>query len=197
MTFTDPTAAVPLELRTGEFVLRPITAADAERDYAAVMETREQLRLWEQSTWPADDFTVEDNRQDLVDLEERHRAHRAFTYAVVDPADTESWGCVYLFPTTATFLARSTVTPVSGDDWADVDAVAYFWVRASRSETGLDARLLAAVRAWLAGEWGFARTVYVTNEQFDQQVALLASTDLRLQFELVEPGKAGRYLVFG
>jgi hypothetical protein len=178
-------------------VLRPIVAGDAERDHAAVMETREHLRLWEQSTWPADDFTVEGNREDLVGLEERHAAHRAFTFTVVDPDDTECLGCVYVFPTSAKFLATSAVTPVGDEAWDDVEAVVYFWARLSRMETGMDERLLAALRRWFADEWGLERTVYVTNEQFTQQVDLIRRTDLRLRFELREPDKAGTYLVFG
>jgi hypothetical protein len=89
------------------------------------------------------------------------------------------------------------VTPVGDAEWADVDAVVFFWVRLSRMETGMDERLLAALRSWFTKEWGFAKTVYVTNEQFTQQVDLLRRTDLTLRFELVEPGKPGKYLVFG
>jgi hypothetical protein len=197
VSFTDPNEAVPAELRTEEFVLRPIVADDAELDHAAVMETREDLRLWEQSTWPADDFTVEANRKDLVNLERRHAEHRAFTYTVLDPAGIECLGCVYIFPTTAAFLVKSTVTPVGGEVWADVDAVVYFWARKSRMKTGVDERLLTALRAWFGEEWKFERTVYVTNEQFEQQMDLLNRTELTVRFELLESGKAGKYLVFG
>ena len=55
--------------RADEFILRPITAADARFDCEAVMDSREYLRQWEQSTWPEDDFTVADNQSDLVDHE--------------------------------------------------------------------------------------------------------------------------------
>lgn len=200
MPTSDLHEPTPAELRTDELVLRPITADDAAMDHAAVMETREHLRLWEQSSWPADDFTVEANRADLVDLEQRHAAGRAFTYTVLDPLDphrTECLGCVYVFPTNATFLTRATVTPVGDDEWARVQAVVYFWVRRSRMETGLDARLLTALRAWFAEAWQLERTVFVTNEQFTQQIDLIERTDLTRRFELVEPGKAGTYLVFG
>ena len=203
MSFTDPNTPVPTGLRTEWFVLRPITAGDAEADHDAVLETRQQLRLWEQSSWPADDFTVEANRADLVGLAERHAAHRAFTYTVLDPAGTQCLGCVYLFPTDATFLARSMVTPVADDRWSEVDAVVYFWVRLSRMaapspETpGLDERLLAALRSWLPDEWQFRSVVYVTNEQFTQQVDLIERADLALKFRLREPDKDGTYLVFG
>jgi hypothetical protein len=195
--FPEPGDPVPHGLRTEEFLLRPISAGDAERDHAAVMETREYLRLWEQSAWPADDFTVEANREDLVDLERRHAEHRAFTYTVIDPEEDQSLGCVYIFPTTAAFLARSSVTALADDTWADVDAVIFFWARKSRMETGMDERLLTALRAWFHEDWNLRSTVYVTNEQFEQQVDVLDRTDLRLKFELLEPGKPGRYLVFG
>jgi len=197
MSILESDEPVPVELRTDEFTLRPITAGDAERDYAAVIESREYLRLWEQSTWPADDFTVEENRDDLAGLEQRHAEHRAFTYTVVDPDDTQALGCVYVFPTSAKFLAEATVTALGDDAWDDVDAVVYFWTRGSRMEQGMDERLLAALRPWFRDEWKTERTVYVTNEQFTQQAELLRATDLSLKFELVEPGKPGTYLVFG
>jgi hypothetical protein len=197
VSFTDSTGPVPTELRTDEFALRPIVADDAEADYAAVIETREYLRLWQQSAWPEDDFTVEANRKDLVDLEQRHAEHRAFTYTVLDPDGTKCLGCVYVFPTSATFLVKSTVTPVGDDQWADVNAVVFFWVRLSQVQTGMDGRLLAALRAWFNEEWKLNRAVYVTNEQFEQQVDLIDRTDLTLKFELLEPGKPGKYLVYG
>ena len=197
MPFTESTEPVPAELRTAEFVLRPIVAGDAESDYAAVMETRVHLRLWQQSTWPADDFTVEANRADLVDLEERHTAHRAFTYTVLDPGGTTCLGCVYVFPTSATFLAKSTVTAIGDEEWAQVDAVVFFWVRPAHMESRLDERLLAALRAWFGRDWKLEKTVYVTSEQFTQQVDLIGRTDLVLEFEVREPGKSGKHLAFG
>jgi len=195
--FSDATEPVPTELRTKEFVLRPIVVGDTEMDYAAVMETREQLRLWRQSTWPEDDFTVEANRKDLVDLEERHAAHRAFTYTLIDPDGTKCLGCVYVFPTSATFLAKSTVKPFGDEEWTDVDAVIFFWVRLHQMELGVDERLLAALRAWFRGEWKLDKTVYVTSEPFTQQLDLMNRTDLSRKFELLEPGKPGKRLAFG
>ncbi len=197
MPFTDSTEPVPAELRTDEFVLRPIVAGDTELDYAAVMETREYLRLWRQSTWPEDDFTVEANRKDVIDLEERHAARRAFTYTVLDPDGTRCLGCVYVFPTSATFLAKATVTPVGDDQWAGVDAVIFFWARLPEMEKGMDERLLAALRAWFADEWKLEKTVYVTSEQFTQQVDLLERTDLTLKFEVREPGQPRKRLAYG
>jgi hypothetical protein len=190
---TELNQPVPAELRTEEFALRPIVAGDAELDYAAVMATRAQLRLWRQSTWPEDDFTVEENRKDLVECEERHLAGRAFTYTVLDPGGAECLGCVYVFSTTAKFLARAAVTPVGDDEWADVEAVVFFWARSP----SIEERLLAALRTWFTEKWKRTRTVYVTSEPFTQQMDLLNRTDMQVKFELQEPGMSGKRLVFG
>lgn len=198
LSIVDPRRALPAGLKTDEFFLRPIVAADAARDYAAVMETRIDLRVWEQSSWPADDFTVDANRADLADLEQRHANRRAFTYTVLDPTGTDCLGCIYIFPTNATFLTKATVTPATGDArWADVDAVVYFWVRESRISSDLDVRLLAAVRSWMDEVWALERTVFVANEQYERQVRLLDRAGLSVRFELDEPGKPGTYLAFG
>lgn len=197
MSIIDSDEPIPAGFETAAFVVRPITPDDAELDHAALMETRELLRLWEQSTWPTDDFTVDENRDDLVGLAQRHADRRAFTYAVLSPDGRESCGCVYLFTTSAAFLTKATVTALGDDDWSDVDAVVYFWVRLSQMKQGVDARLLAALRPWLRDAWRAETPVYVTNEQFGQQVDLLRSTDLRLMFSFTEPNKPGAYLAFG
>ncbi|GAB3586585.1 hypothetical protein GCM10027406_36960 [Leifsonia lichenia] len=194
---THVAGPIPAGLTTAEFVLRPIVADDAASDHAALMETRDDLRLWEQSTWPEDDFTVEANRADLAGLEERHNDRRALTYTVIDPAGDECLGCVYIFPTGASFLAKATVTPLGGEPWAEVDLVVYFWVRRTRMATRMDERLLAALRAWFAREWEADMVVFVTSELFTQQLELVRRTDLTPMFTLTEPGKSGTYLVFG
>lgn len=197
MPITEPGAVVPVGLTTPEFVLRPIRANDAEADHAALMDTRETLRLWQMSTWPEDDFTVEQNRDDLVGLEQRHDERRAYTYTVVDPSGTTCLGCVYVFPITATFLTRSEVTPVAGEDWQDVDAVVFFWVRGPQLATAMDERLLAALRSWFADDWGLARTVFATSELFTQQLDMFERSGLERAFELRDPAQPGRHLVFG
>ncbi len=186
----------PSGLTTDGFVLRPILATDAELDYAAVMESRDYLRTWEQTTWPEDDFTVAANRADLEKLEERHVARQAFTYTVLDPAGTECLGCVYLMPTDARSFAGARITPVGDHRWDDYDAAVYFWVRRSRLAARTDRALLDALRTWLATDWRLGGHLFVTNELFTQQVELIRDTDLELRFEVEEPDKPGRYLAY-
>ncbi|MBD8063366.1 GNAT family N-acetyltransferase [Oceanitalea stevensii] len=178
--------------------LRPITAADAELDHAAVMESRELLRPWEQTGWPADDFTVAENRADLEGLERRHAEGRAFTYTVLDPADTTCLGCVYLMPPDARMYDGAHIVPAAAEDrWEDVDAAVYFWVRASRLGAGTDRVLLEVLRDWLRDEWGLEHAAVVVPEDVAPQVAAVESTGLRLRFTVTEQGKPGRYLAYG
>ena len=189
-------ADVPEGFETPEFVLRPLWAADVELDYAAVMESRIELRPWEQTGWPADDFTVADDLVDLIDLEERHREKRSFTYTVLTPDGSECLGCVYLMPPDAASFTKAEITPVRDGRWSDVDAALYFWVRTSRLASGLDGRLLAALRDWMARDWQFERCVVVTNEQSAQQVELIEGTGRRRSFTIQGPGQPGAYLAF-
>ena len=186
----------PTELRTDEFLLRPIRAADAALDYEAVMASKDYLRPWEQTGWPADDFTLEDNREDVVKLERWHTAGERFTYTVLDPSETQCLGCVYIAPTGAPLFARKQIAALDGGRWSDYAVAVHFWVRTSRLADELDRRLLDALGPWLAQEWQIARHLIVTNEQVVQQVTLIESTGRRLSFRLSDPKMPGDYLAY-
>lgn len=196
MPFNDAVEPVPNGIRTDDFLLRPIRVADAELDYEAVMESRAFLRVWEQSTWPEDSFTVDANREDLQRLERRHAARDSFAYTVMNPTETQCLGCVYLFPTTAAPFGRSKISASDGAVWSDYPAAVYFWVRLSRLADALDRRLLAAIGPWLRDDWGFDGTLFVTNEQFTQQVEMMEGAGLRLRFRIEDPKATGRFLAY-
>lgn len=171
-------------------------ASDAELDYVAVMESREFLRKWEQSTWPEDDFTVEANREDLLKAERRHANGDAFTYTVMNLEQTECLGCVYVLPPDAKMFTAAQVTALGADQWSDCDATVFFWVRKSRLPAGLDRALLDSLVTWFQQEWSCKAPVIVTNEQFDQQVAMIEGSKLRRRFEIKAPNDPGKYLAY-
>lgn len=183
-------------LTADAFTLRPIVAADAELDYAAVMDSREDLRKWEQSSWPEDDFTLAANQRDVEMLERRHADGAAFTYTVLNSTETQCLGCVYIMATDAQMFATARITPVADRPWNTYDAAVYYWVRSSRLGTATDRALLEALRTWLRQDWTFDGHLIVTNEEFTQQAELIGRTDLELRFEIEEPGKPGRYLAY-
>ena len=86
-------------------------------------------------------MTREEDRADLQRHAEEIERHESFNYALLDADETELLGCVYVDP--------------PEKDGADADVS--FWVRADELDTGLEAELEAAVRAWIAADWPFAK----------------------------------------
>src|SRR5438067_1060481 len=79
MEFYPASTPAPEEKRTNRLLLRPLQATDVELDYDAVMSSAEQVRRRSQSDWPADDFTLAQNLDDLQRHEREHRERVAFT----------------------------------------------------------------------------------------------------------------------
>lgn len=132
--FVHPTR---VELGTGHH-LRPIRESDADRDYPAVMGSRE--RLWslfgEKWGWPPATMTPEANRIDLARHEREAEAHESFNYALFDADETALLGCVYIDPAE--------------------DALITWWVVDEYAGTDLERALDAFVPEWIARDWPFA-----------------------------------------
>lgn len=137
---------VPERLVTDKFVIRPLRAADAELDYRAVMDSRERLLgvFGPDSDWPAPDLTLEADRRALANHEREHQQRSAFTYTVMDRAESEVLGCVYIMP-------------VHSDDY-DVQVV--YWVTEQAARKGGEAELGAELEAWLASAWPFVSVLF-------------------------------------
>lgn len=200
MVFGNENATIPNGLITNEFFIRRLSETDVELDYEAVMESREFLRKWEQSTWPADDFTLADNLKDLQRHEREHLNRESFTFTVMNPTETECLGCIYIFPQTARWLAKATKTSV-GDtgidtEWEDYEAVILFWIRQSRLAEGMDRRLLDILRPWFEQEWTFDGHLFQTNKEFEQQVSMFEAAGLQLQFEVEQSKDAAKDLAY-
>jgi hypothetical protein len=172
-------APVPDGTRSDRLLLRPLRATDVDADYDAVMSSRAMLRNWSQTTWPADDFTREENLRDLGRHEREHREGVAFTYTVLDPAASRCLGCVYLTPLPAA-LADSCEHGTHGTRLG-------FWVRASEVANDLDRHLLGVLRIWLASEWAFDTTLFSVSPQEIRQASLLAEAGLMLRAEVTLP----------
>jgi hypothetical protein len=196
MVFGDENITIPDGLVTNEFLIRPLSATDVELDYAAVMESREFLRKWEQSTWPADDFTLAGNLKDLERHEREHINRESFTFTVMNSTETECLGCIYIFPLTARWLSQAETTPMGDADWANYEAVVLFWIRQSRLVEAMDRQLLDILRPWLEQKWTFDGYLFLTNEQFEQQVAMFEAANLQFQIEVKLPKQPGKFRAY-
>ncbi|ACU70020.1 twin-arginine translocation pathway signal [Catenulispora acidiphila DSM 44928] len=137
---------VPTELITPRFRLEPLGPQHNAADHAAWTSSIEHIKAspgFADWSWPpADGMSLEANLADL----ERHAAdfvhRRGFTYTVLDTADGDVIGCVYIYP----LRSDNRVTDV------------HSWVRASHAE--LDEPLYTAVSTWLTDDWPLGELNY-------------------------------------
>lgn len=189
MAFYPAPKPVPGTLRTSKLLLAPLTPGHVELDYAALMESRLELRSWSGTSWPADDFTLEENRVDLARHEREHHDREAFTYTVLTPHGDECLGCVYITPA----AEHAEANPVLAE-WEDGSALVDWWVRTSRLAEELDGVLVDALIDWLSADWQFQRVRFGAREGNARQHRLVAA---RLGFDRsIEVRRRGRYDLF-
>ena len=167
-------------LRTDEFLLRPLRATDVQLDYDAVISSRAQLLRSSGGTWPREGFTLE---EDLADLERHEREHRervAFTYTMMNPAETECLGCLYMNPLER-ILGHDAE---SGEYLSDNTAYVSFWVRSTRLADELDRRLLTALIPWFLNEWAFSHVLFFAQKSEERQIMLFEEMGLRLLYSM-------------
>ena len=170
---------------TGDgFIVRALLPSDVELDHEAVMSSREFLYHWEQDPpYPPEDFTVDDNLEDLEQMDEEHRSGSRYTYTVMNTDESRVLGCVYLLPNDDRMYRTAEVTSHDGTDLTSVDAMVSFWVRVSTWDDGFERTLLEAVLAWLRDAWSIERPVIITNEALDHQIATIESLGLTRRFD--------------
>ena len=173
-------ARVPDALWTDEFLVRPLRATDVELDYDAVITSRAELFLRSGGTWPREGFTLEENLADLERHEQEHHDRIAFTYTVMNPAETECLGCMYINPLEG-LLKRA---GVSAEHIPNASAYVTFWVRQSRLADNLDRRLLQALISWFQSEWAFSQVVFVAQKAQERQLQLFKEAGMQLLYTL-------------
>ena len=137
-----PTFEVPVSLRTADFWLEPLGPQHNAADHDAWTSSIDHIRAtpgFAEDWPPVGGMSLDDNRADLQRHAEDFEQRTGFTYTVLDPADGDVIGCVYIYPSTR--------------EGFDVDVRS--WVRADRAE--LDGPVAAAVADWLASEWPLGR----------------------------------------
>jgi len=130
---------VPEKLETEEFRLRMLTVNDVVKDFDAVMSSFDHCRtIWPNGKWP-EGLTLEQNLIDLGWHQKEFQTRRSFAYTVVDPSESRVLGCVYIEPTRR----------------RGYEAEVFLWAHQSELAGGLELRLHAAVKEWIARAWPF------------------------------------------
>ena len=137
---------IPQRIEQANYVLRPLTPADVEKDYDAVMSSKQSLRqiFAQNDDWPDEHMSVQENYRDLERHQSDFEQRQGFTYTVETPEGDLCLGCVYIYPCRR----------------GDYDASVYYWVRDSAKAQGMEADLGAFLRHWLAEVWPFGQPVF-------------------------------------
>ena len=141
--FVPKDFVVPRTLETDEFRLRMLTVNDVIKDYDAVMSSAEHCQTIWGGKWP-EGLTLEQNLIDLGWHQKEFLTRRSFAYTVVRPDEAVVLGCVYILPTQK----------------CGYDAETYLWARQGELAGGLEDRLHAATRDWVASHWPFTKVAF-------------------------------------
>lgn len=152
---------IPNLLETNHFRLRMLSVYDVEKDYEAVIESREILHTMFGGPWPKPGFTLEENFDDLERHQQEFLDRKAFAYTVVSLDETQVLGCLYINPP-----QKYSQIPEFVEYWKKngSDAIVYMWVRQTEYEKGLDSRLFHTVKDWINTEWPFKKVGYPGRE---------------------------------
>lgn len=98
--FVPENFKAPFQVDANQFVLRKLTVDEVEKDYEAVMSSKESLRqiFSENDDWPSDTMTIKDNYNDLLEHQNEFDNNKGFAYTVVKPDDSKCIGCLYIYP---------------------------------------------------------------------------------------------------
>jgi hypothetical protein len=143
--FVDKNFKPPFQVKGDLYTLRKLTVEEVEKDYKAVMSSRESLRqiFCENDDWPSDDMTLEDNYKDLVMHQREFDQNEGFAYTIVTPDDQDCIGCLYIYPF----------------PYGQYDSEVYYWFVDSVDAIMSD-HLRNFLNQWLEEGFGLSKPVY-------------------------------------
>jgi hypothetical protein len=188
----DADAAVPSRLQHQRFIARPLTTDLAALDYAAYMASPDVIRIHSDGRWPVEGFSLSEDVELVAQHQADHESHRAFTFSLLAPSETEALGCLYLNPLRA-YLSRAQADPRLTDALPPASAMVTFWLRQDQQDTALAEAVVETVNDWLRKDWPLAMHVFrlLPSERSSRQA--VERLNLR-NVDLVLPGEKRPYL---
>ena len=184
MTFYPEPKPVPDNLRTDDLYLEMLAPKHVDIDYEAFMSSRPRLRLWSGGGWPNDDFTREDNMQDMAMHRDEFVNREAFAYTVLNPDATRCEGCIYIRS------AGERREKADGDPFPGIPddaAIVSYWVREDALERDLDRQLLSGLLEWFDAAWEFPNVLFIANEHLTRDIACYGEVGLKRLYSVPDP----------
>ena len=160
---------IPASYKTEEFTFYPLTPEHTQLDYDALMTSKSILRDWGGGSWPSDDFTLDDNRDDLQGHADEFESGEGYAYTILNADETRVEGCFYS-NSLLEIVERFGVDPAIQEQVKRDDAIVRFWIREERLSE--EENLLDIIVKWLKSEWEFPTVYFATNTKNDRQARL-------------------------
>ena len=157
-----PNNTRPLAATLGSLFLEAQDLTHAEADYAAVMASREHLRQWCGDDWPGDEFTLEENREDLAGHIEEAQSGFAYGYTVFDSFRLTVLGSVYLYPA-AYFADRYALPPDAAAGMRRSQVLVDYWLRPEYEQSPQHDDFVRLLGGWLRNDWGYSNPAWSTR----------------------------------
>lgn len=138
------------ELFEDDFIkLEFLTSKDADADYALIMEPENRKHIQGcltgyDDTWPTENFTYEQDFNELVEHEVYMKKNRGFSYKIIDKENNKYIGCFYILPTNK----------------KDFNAKTYMWVDKKSFDEGKDGLIFNKLKLWVSDKWPFSQVGY-------------------------------------
>ena len=171
---------VPLTYKTDQFVFKPLTPEYTQFDYDALMASKSTLRDWSGSSWPRDDFTLNENRNDLQGHADEFEMEVAYAYTILNSEESRVEGCFYC-DSFFELLERFGVDSISDPNLTEEDALVRFWIREEKLDE--ESELLDIIIEWLKTDWEFPNIYFATNTKNSRQAKLFEDRGMEKQFE--------------
>ncbi|MBU0975575.1 MAG: hypothetical protein ABIE03_07090 [Patescibacteria group bacterium] len=141
---------VPIEFKSGEYLIRQIRKENNPKDFAAVIANSkliDKIRGGKlcHTNWPPPDFTLDDNLKDVQSFEKQARDKTSFTYVIWDKHEESYLGCIYIF-------SIEKMYPELKDKY-DIDFS--MWVVQDIYEAGKYPEVYKQVWEWIKNDWPF------------------------------------------
>ena len=144
----------PYQVKDSNFTIRKLTVDEVEKDYVAVMSSRESLRqvFSVDDDWPSDDMTIEENYDDLLKHQEQFDNNQGFADTVVTPDDSRCIGCLYIYPFSHGVY----------------DCRIFYWLVDERADQ-LDTQFKGFLDEWIPDTFGFKNPVFPGRDMSHQE----------------------------
>lgn len=188
--------AIPIRLETAEFLIHRQRITDNQLDYLTVMDSKETLREWSDSEWPEDDFTLEQNAEDISGHIADHERNENYGFSIFSPNEDRLLGSLYL-NAVAPLLEHYPTDPDTLARLLEFDVRIEYWLHAGTGPD-LEKHFVQTILAWLEQTWWFKNPVFgsrrnmilrrdVYTELGMTEVAALRSKDGKRKFHFHQP----------